>query len=372
MTDPRITQLAEGLINQSVQLQPGEKILIQANNSSSDPLTEALIQAAYQAGGLPFLSTVNLPLKAELLRQITPEQLDLMARQDALLMKEMDAFIGYTALENAFDLSDVPAEKNQLYMEHYFGPVHHQIRVPHTRWVVLRYPSPAMAQAAGMSRRAFEDFYFDVCTVDYQRLSRAMDPLVELMEETDQVRITGPGTDLSFSIKDIPVVKCHGDRNIPDGEVYTAPVRNSVKGTLAYNCPAEYQGTRYDGITFTFENGKIVQAAANDTERINHVLDTDEGARFIGEFALGVNPKIDRPMLNALFDEKIGGSFHFTPGNAYDEAPNGNHSAIHWDLVCIQTPAWGGGEISFDGRVIRRDGRFVLPELEGLNPENLA
>jgi len=367
MNDPRLKKLAEVLINHSIELKKGERILIQAQNDSSSPLTRELIREAYRVGALPFVKMDSLPLKRELLQEAGEEQLDLMAERDAEFMKKMDAFVGYTAIENAFDLSDVPADKNQLYMEHYHKKVHSEIRVPKTRWVVLRYPTPAMAQAAGMSREAFEDFFFDVCTVDYRELSKAMDPLVFLMERTEEVQIIGPGTDLRFSIKGIPVVKCAGERNIPDGEVFTAPVRDSVNGSLSYNTPAEYQGVRYDNIRFTFENGKIVEAVANDTERINSVLDTDAGARYVGEFALGVNPKIDRPMLNALFDEKIGGSFHFTPGNSYDDAPNGNSSAVHWDLVCIQTPQYGGGEICFDNRLIRRDGEFTLPELGDLN-----
>lgn len=367
MKDPRVTQLAGILVNQSTQVQPGDKVLIQGNNASI-PLTRELVKAVYRAGGIPFPQTEDLTVRREMILGATKEQMDIMARTDAALMEQMDVFIGFTALENTFDLSDVPAEKMGLYQKYYSQPVHHDLRVPHTRWTVLRYPTPAMAQAAGMSREGFEDYFFKVCNVDYSALSKAMDPLKALMEKTDRVRITGPGTDLRFSIKDIPVVKCDGGMNIPDGEVYTAPVRDSVEGTIAYNCPAEYQGSRYDNIRLTFKGGKIVDAQASDTERINQVFDTDEGARFVGEFALGVNPEVTRPMMNALFDEKITGSLHFTPGNSYDDAPNGNHSAIHWDLVLIQTPAHGGGEIYFDDVLIRKDGIFTLPELQGLNP----
>jgi len=199
----------------------------------------------------------------------------------------------------------------------------------------------------------------------------AMTPLVTLMEKTDRVRIIGPGTDLTFSIKNIPAIKCSGLRNIPDGEVYTAPVKTSINGSLTYNTPAVYQGVTYENIHLEFSQGKIVKATANQTEKINKVLDTDEGARYIGEFAIGLNPHISIPMKDTLFDEKIKGSFHFTPGNAYDHAFNGNKSAIHWDLVCIQTPEYGGGEIWFDDVLIRKDGIFVIPELQGLNPENL-
>src|SRR5690606_5901834 len=208
--------------------------------------------------------------------------------------------------------------------------------------------------------------------LDYAAMSKAMDPLKALMDRTDRVRITGPGTDLTFSIRGIGSVKCDGHRNIPDGEVYTAPVRESVNGTITYNVPSVRGGFTFENVRFRFENGKIVEAEANDTKRLNDILDTDEGARYIGEFSIGFNPHILTPMKDTLFDEKIAGSLHFTPGQAYRKADNGNRSAIHWDLVLIQRPEYGGGEIWFDDRLIRKDGRFVVPELEPLNPENLS
>ena len=222
-----------------------------------------------------------------------------------------------------------------------------------------------------MSTEKFEDFYFDVCNLDYSKMGKAMENLVEYLNRTDKVHIVGPGTDLTFSIKDIPSIPCAGDANIPDGEVFTAPVKDSINGTLQYNAPAVYQGFTFENIKLTFKDGKIIEATANDTKRINEVFDTDEGARYVGEFAIGVNPYVVTPMKDTLFDEKIMGSFHFTPGNCYDDAPNGNHSSIHWDLVCIQTPEYGGGEMYFDDVLVRKDGRFVVKELECLNPENL-
>jgi aminopeptidase len=222
-----------------------------------------------------------------------------------------------------------------------------------------------------MSKEAFEDFYFKVCNLDYSKMGQAMESLVEYMNKTDKVRIVGPGTDLTFSIKDIPAIPCAGEMNIPDGEVFTAPVKDSINGKLSYNTPAVYQGYTYENITLEFKDGKIINATANDTERINKVFDTDEGARYVGEFAIGVNPYVVTPMKDTLFDEKIKGSFHFTPGSCYEEAPNGNDSAIHWDLVCIQTPEYGGGEMYFDDVLIRKDGLFVIDELKCLNPENL-
>ncbi|MDA8441989.1 MAG: aminopeptidase [Peptococcaceae bacterium] len=370
MKDPRIDKLAKNLINYSVKLQPGEKILIEAIGLEF-PLLQAVIKEAYAAGGTPFVTIKNHQVLRELLLETSVEQLQQMATYEAARMKDMDAYIGIRSGENITELSDVPAEKMALYFEHLQKVVHSEIRVPHTKWVVLRYPSFSMAQLAGMSTEAFQDFYFDVCNLDYAKMSGAMDSLVRLMEQTDRVRLVGPGTDLSFSIKGLPAIKCAGELNIPDGEVFSAPVKDSVNGFITYNTPAVYQGYTFENIRLEFAAGKIIQATANDSARITQVFDTDAGARYVGEFAIGINPYITKPMKDTLFDEKIMGSFHFTPGSSYDECFNGNKSAVHWDLVCIQTPEYGGGEIYFDDVLIRKDGAFVLPELQCLNPENL-
>lgn len=370
MKDPRVQLLARNLIRYSVELQAGEKILIEMIDEAL-PLAKALVEEAYAVGGFPFVTLKNNALQRTLLRQANAEQLAANGRWEAERMQEMQAYIGLRASENVSELSDVPPERMQDYQQHWLKPVHMDIRVPNTKWCVLRYPNAAMAQLSNTSTEAFTDFFFDVCTLDYGRMRTAMNPLIQYMERTDRVRITGPGTDLSFSIKDIPVIPCAGLRNIPDGEVFTAPVRDSVAGYITYNTPAVFQGVTYENIRLEFSAGKIISATANHTDKINKVLDTDDGARFIGEFALGVNPYITRPMKDTLFDEKIMGSFHFTPGGCYEKASNGNHSAVHWDLVCIQTPEFGGGAIYFDDVLIRKDGRFVIPELECLNPENL-
>ncbi|NLK75074.1 MAG: aminopeptidase [Clostridiales bacterium] len=369
--DERIKVLARNLVNYSMKVKAGEKVYIHYIGESTKNLARQLVKEVYAVGGVPFVHYTDPALQREVLLNCTEEQMSLSAKIDAAEMDQMDCYVAVRGSDNVSELSDVPAEKMKIYETYYQTPVHHDIRVKKTRWVVLRYPNAAMAQLANMSQEAFEDFYFRVCNLDYSKMAKAMENLKNLMERTDKVRIVGPGTDLSFSIKNIPAIPCAGDCNIPDGEVYTAPVKDSVNGTLTYNTPAVYQGFTYENISFKFENGKIVEATANDTTRINHVLDTDEGARYIGEFAIGVNPYILKPMKDTLFDEKIMGSFHFTPGNCYSEAPNGNTSAIHWDLVCIQTPEFGGGEIYFDDVLIRKDGRFVIEELECLNPENL-
>ncbi|MGE5702851.1 MAG: aminopeptidase [Clostridia bacterium] len=369
MKDARLEKLADVLVNYSTKVQPGENVLIHAIGNVSE-LVKALIRKTYEAGGNPYVQLVDPTINRELLMNVNETQLGLMCESDVAFMKKMDCYIGIRSGDNINELSDVPGDKLSMYSRLLQRPVM-DIRVPDTKWVVLRYPNASMAQLASMSTPAFEDFYFNVCTMDYSKMSAAMDHLVELMNKTDKVRLTGPGTDLTFSIKDIPAIKCAGELNIPDGEVYTAPVKDSVNGVISYNAPTPYNGFTYENVRLTFKDGKIIEATANDTERLNNVLDMDEGARYIGEFAIGVNPFIQNPMKDILFDEKIDGSFHFTPGQCYDDAYNGNKSSVHWDMVMIQRPEWGGGEIWFDDRLIRQDGRFVVPELECLNPENL-
>jgi aminopeptidase len=370
MRDPRLQRLAANLVGYSIDVQPGENVLVEMIGSERE-LLKCVIEEIAQRGGRPFVEITDRSVERTLLRNATPEMVETWTAYDLERMKRMQGYIGIRSGENINELSDVPSELYKLYDRVYRHPIHSEQRVKKTKWVVLRYPNPSMAQLANMSTEAFEDFYFDVCNLDYAKMDRAMDPLQQLMDRTDKVRITGPGTDITFSIKGIGAKKCSGERNIPDGEVFSCPVRNSVNGTLSYNTPSVYNGFTFENITFTFSNGKIVEATANDTERINALLDTDEGARYIGEFSLGFNPHILHPMKDTLFDEKIAGSLHFTPGQAYEETDNGNRSSVHWDLVLIQRPDYGGGEVYFDDRLIRKDGVFVIPELEGLNAEAL-
>lgn len=370
MKDNRYSILAHNLINYSCNLKEGEKVLIESFGNCK-PLVKELIKEAYKVNAIPLVTLKDKEVDRELLMNASKEQLDLMAKYEADRMKDMDAYIGIRGGNNSSETSDVPEDKLSLYSKYFSEPVHSKIRVPHTKWVVLRYPNYSMAQASNMSTEAFEDYYFNVCNLDYSKMSKAMDSLVELMNRTDKVRVTGKDTDITFSIKDIPAIKCAGECNIPDGEVYTAPIKNSVNGTITYNTPSVRNGFTYDNIKLTFKDGKIIEATANDTEKINSIFDMDEGARYVGEFAIGVNPYILNPMKDTLFDEKIAGSIHFTPGCCYDDAYNGNQSALHWDLVLIQRPEYGGGEIYFDDVLIRKDGLFVIEELKCLNPENL-
>ena len=372
MKDPRVAKLADILIGYSTRVQPGEKVLIEATEIP-DEVVSALVNRIAEAGGLPFVTRKSNSILRALLHNATEEQMRLTGEFEKARMEQMDAYLGLRGAENNAELSDVPDEKMKIYRKLWSNPVHSETRVPHTKWTVLRWPTPSMAQQAGMSTEAFEDYYFEVCTFDYSKLDAVIEPLQALMDRTDRVRLTGVGTDLSFSIKDIPTIPCTGRANIPDGEIFTAPVRDSVNGTIAFNTATIYQGTIFEGVILRFEAGKVVEASAGGglSPMLNQILDSDEGARYIGEFSLGFNPYILQPMKDILFDEKIAGSFHFTPGGAYDEAFNGNRSVVHWDMVFIQRPEFGGGDVFFDDVLIRHDGLFVPNDLLALNPENL-
>ncbi|MCA9084480.1 MAG: aminopeptidase [Planctomycetaceae bacterium] len=368
MKDPRIARLSETLVNHSCRIQSGEKVIIEAFDLPEPNLVCELVEAVYARGATPLVFWKNNSVLRSLYLGATPESMSWAGDVEKSAMENADAYIGIRGSANSEEFSDVPPEHMELYTEHWWSPVHIERRVKKTRWVVLRYPTPSMAQSARKSTAQFEDFYFDVCTADYAKMAADLKPLVARMEAADQVRITAPGTDLSFSIRDIPVIPCAGECNIPDGECFTAPVKDSVNGTIRFNTQSRYQGVIFDGIQFELKDGRIEKATcANAPERLNRILDSDPGARYIGEWSFGTNNRILHPMLDTLFDEKIGGSFHFTPGNAYDEADNGNRSKVHWDLVLIQRADYGGGEIWFDGELIRKDGFFVPDDLKPLN-----
>ena len=370
MIDKRIETLAASLVNYSCAIKKGEKLLIEAKGIDY-MLINAIVKETYKAGAYPFVEIFDNRVSRELLLGETEEYAKLKAKYDGYRMAEMDAYIGIRGGENCNENSDVPEKNLQIDSEFYLHPVHHELRVKKTKWVILRYPNQGMAQQAGMSTDAFEDFYFNVCNLDYSKMDKAMDALKARLDAADKVRIIAKDTDISFSIKGIGSKKCSGEHNIPDGEIYTAPVKNSVNGVITYNTPSIQNGFKYENVSLTFKDGKIISATGNAPEKINAIFDTDEGARYVGEFSFGVNPFIVKPMGDILFDEKISGSIHFTPGCCYDDYNNGNVSAVHWDLVQVQTKEYGGGEIYLDGELIRKDGRFVAEDLLLLNPENL-
>jgi len=368
MTDPRYKKLANLLMTYSTALKKGERVLLDLIDVP-DEFGIELIRAARSVGAIPIVEARHTRLTREILRGLTEDHAALWRDLDLARMKKMQAYIAIRGSSNANENADVPSERMSMFSR-FTRPVLNY-RVNKTRWCVLRWPTPSMAQAAGMSTEAFENLYFDVCTMDYRRMARAMAPLQARMKKADRVQIKGPGTDLNFSIKGIGAKMCKGDRNIPDGEVFSCPVKTSINGRIQFNTPTLYAGTKFENVLLEFKDGKVVKASSNNTKRLNEILDTDAGARYTGEFSLGFNPYILNPMCDILFDEKIAGSLHLTPGQAYKECDNGNRSAVHWDMVLIQRPEWGGGSIWFDDELIRKDGMFVPKDLKPLNPANL-
>ena len=366
--DSRYHDLAQGLTGFSIELQKGERVLIDAFDVP-DAMVIALVRAVRKHGAHPYVQLHRARITRELVLGAEEAQYAPYAKVEKHRMESMDAYIALRGSENIFESSDVPAERVQL-VSRLMKPVLDH-RVNKTKWVVLRWPTSAMAQQAAMSTEAFEDFYFRVCTLDYRRMIPGMKALADLMRKTDRVHIKGPGTDLQFVIKGIGAKECGGQRNIPDGEVFSCPVKESVEGYIQYNAPTVYLGSSFDNIRLAFKKGRIVEATSSNTKRLNEILDSDAGARYIGEFAIGFNPHILEPMRDILFDEKIAGSFHFTPGQAYSDCGNGNRSQVHWDMVCMQRPEHGGGEIWFDGKLIRKDGLFLPKALQKLNPDYL-
>jgi aminopeptidase len=368
MTDPRYTKLAKLLANYSTKIKKGERALLDMIDVP-DEFSVELMRAVRAAGGTPLVEVRHTRVTREILRDVDEKHSTLMRDLEMFRMKKVQVYIAIRGSANMNENSDVPGDRVAIHSR-VLRPVL-DYRINKTRWCVLRWPTPSMAQAAGMSTEAFENLYFDVCTMDYAKMARAMTPLERRMKRADKVHLKAPGTDLTFSIKGIGAKMCKGDRNIPDGEVFSCPVKNSVNGTIQFNTPTVYLGTKFENVRLEFNDGKITGATANNSRRLNEILDTDAGSRYVGEFSLGFNPFILNPMCDILFDEKIAGSLHFTPGQAYEECDNGNRSSVHWDMVLIQRPEWGGGEVWFDGELIRKDGVFLPKDLKPLNPANL-
>jgi len=368
MEDNKI--LAKQLLNYSINIKENEKLLIELFGEDGFPLLEEIKKQAESLNIKVFTNIINYEsLKTFIINSSEQEMIN-YANRDLEKMRSIDAYIGISAKRKDNEFENVSLDKMELYNKKYMLPVHLEERCS-KKWCICRYPNKLFAEKLNMNIGEAKKFFYNVCNLDYKKMSNAMDELVKLMDNTDKVKIIGEGTNLIFSIKGIKAEKYVGNFNLPDGEVATAPVKESVNGYITYNTETKYNGEVFNNIRFEFKDGKIIKATSNNTEALNKILDTDEGARYIGEFAIGLNPYITKVMSDTLFDEKICGSFHFTPGDSLEESDNGNRSSIHWDIVNIQTPEYGGGEIWFDDALIRKDGVFIPENLKKLNPENL-
>lgn len=364
--DERIKKLSSTIVNYSIKVKKGDKVLITYESSDCNPLIKELIKDIISVGGIPNTRILDEEINSLIMENANEDIIDNMVANKQFEVDNYDCFIRIRYTLNEYESKNI---KQNIYTElGYKTQKIDDIRINERRWVLLNYPSLIDAYKAHMTTDEFYNYSMDVMTVDYKSLNEKIKPLKELMEKTDKVHIVGPNTDLTFSIKDIPAIPCCGESNIPDGELFTAPVKESVNGYITYNTPSPYQGNIYNDVHLEFKDGQIVNCSClEDDEELKKIFSTDEGAKYVGEFSLGFNPRITKPMGDILYDEKIMGSLHFTPGRCYDDAPNGNISSVHWDLVLIQTEEFGGGEIYFDDVLIRKDGKFVLPELEQLN-----
>lgn len=362
----KIQKLSSTIVNYSLNIKENDRVLITSVTNNPSPLIKALIEEIAKNKGIPFVRISDPEIEAKLLENTSDERINQIKIHEEQLVNNYDAFINIRYTTNEYE--NINVDNKMLKKRGSATRKSDNIRINERRWVLLNYPSVVDAYKAHKNTEEYFNYAIDVMNVDYKDMLRDVEPLVKLMEKTDKVRILAPNTDLTFSIKGMRAIPCCGKCNIPDGEVYTAPVKDSVNGIITYNAPSVYQGSTYNNVCLKFKDGKIIEASADENnERLNNIFDTDEGSRYIGEFSLGLNPRILHPMGDILYDEKILGSIHFTPGSAYKDAYNGNDSAIHWDLVLIGREDYGGSEIYFDDVLIRRDGIFVLPELEHLN-----
>ncbi len=359
-------QLAVKILDFSVELEEDQHIMLQLAGLNGVGLLRALVEGCRKRGAHPFVHMQDTEIQRLLMEHGDRSFWKKQAEVEGLpLIKQMDAFVGVRASLNIYENADVDKEANQHYLEQFAKPVHLEERVNNTNWTVLRYPSEAFAMNAKMPTERFRQFYYDACLLDYSKLREAMKPLHERLKNTDEVHLKGESTDIRFSVKDQSWVPCFGKRNIPDGELFSSPLLDSVNGHITY-APSVYQGKPFEYVQLEVEDGVVTDFDSSNNDALKEILDTDEGARRFGEFSFGLNPIIDSPMYDILFDEKIYGSNHLTLGQDYDIAPNGNESNIHWDLVCI------GADVYLDGEKIREGRTFVTDDLKPLNPGNLT
>jgi aminopeptidase len=357
--------LAKKILHYSCDLKEGQNVLISLTGLNGIGLARALVAEARAMNAIPFVQIEDTEIQHIFMKTGDTDFWEKQANVDQLpLMKQMDAYVGVRASKNIYEQADVSKEANKAYGDHFVDPVHFNERVNNTSWVVLRYPSEAFAMNAKMPTEKFREFYYNACLLDYSKLAKAMKPLKERLEETDVVKLKGEGTDIEFSVKGQTWIPCSGEKNIPDGELFSSPILDSVNGQITY-APSVYQGKPFEFVQLKVENGTVTDFDSSNNDALEEILGTDDGARRFGEFSFGLNPVISEPMYDILFDEKIYGSNHLTLGNDYEEAPNGNESNIHWDLVCI------GPDVYLDGEKIREGRKFITDDLKVLNPENL-
>jgi aminopeptidase len=367
MTDIRVSKLADLMVNYSVAVKPGERVAINGN-TTAEPLLKEIYIAVLKAGGYP-LMMLGLPGMDEIFYSYaSDDQLRYMHEPLKSIIETYDVRISVLSEVNTRSLSSVDSAKTVLYSQSHAEMSRIMLRRAAEgtlRWTLTLFPTNAFAQDAEMGLREYEDFVYTACMPDlddpisyWRRFSAWQERIAQWMTGKKMVHVTGPDTDLRVNIEGRSFINCDGHENMPDGEVFTGPVEDGVEGHVRFSYPAIYQGREVTGVQLWFEKGRVVKATAEKNEEfLLKTLDTDEGSRRVGEFAIGTNEGIQRFHREILFDEKINGSFHMAVGAGYPESGSRNESAIHWDMICDLRK---GGQITVDGKLIYENGRFVI------------
>lgn len=354
MKDQRLAKFADVLLEHSLNIKEGENVVIRAGYLAK-PLIDEFYRKTVDKGANTFVHILSDPQRKYFMENATPKQLENANALYEGIYEKADAVLVIEAPENTKHLSNVSPRKNMEYNKA-ISPVLKTIM--NKRWVLTNYPVEAFAQDADMSLEEYEDFLFDAVLVDYEKMDRDMNKILDIFDTADTVRLVGKDTDLTFSIKGRKGTKCSGQNNVPDGEVYYSPVTNSANGHIYYEFPAIRYGNQVDGVRLEFKDGKIINArSASNEQFLNQMLDTDAGARYLGEFGIGLNYGIKKFIKNILFDEKIGGTIHLAAGNAYEGSGGDNISVLHWDMIKeLRT----NGEIYADGKLVQKNGIYLF------------
>jgi aminopeptidase len=374
MTDRRLENLARILVQYSTEIKPGDHVAIYTQPVAM-PLVEQVYRQVLAAGGYPYVQLGALSSRVEtetleylLLTEGSDDQLQHVNRFDKIIREEFESFIAIYGQTNTRSLSNVDTARQRLRAQAYTDVVRAYQQRSATRdlrWALTLYPTEAYAQDAEMSLEEFSDYVFQTTFADsddpigeWQKLRREQQQLVDWLKGKKRLEVRGPNIDLKLSIEGRDFINSDGTRNMPSGEVYTSPVEDSAEGWVRFSYPAIRQAREVEGIELRFEAGRVVKAtAAKNEDFLNDMLDTDPGARYLGEFAIGTNRRIDRFIKNILFDEKIGGTLHMAVGFGFPEVGSKNESAIHWDMICDMRV---GGQIFADGELFYESGAFKI------------
>lgn len=356
MNDPRWQHLADILVNYSTGVKKGERVLITMMETETFPLAKAVYAATVKAGGLPFVEFQSAYLERDLMRLGSDEQVDWVCEMQAKGMEWADAYIGLRGARNPNEFSDIEANKIAGHKRS-MGKIS-SMRNDLTRWVLIRVPNESFAQQASTSLEEMMSFFFNATLRDWESESIRWQEICNHFQSYETVRITGRETDITFSTKGRIYEVADGHKNMPDGEIFTAPVDDSAEGSIYFEFPGVYMGLLVEGIRLEFRKGEVVNASAEKNEDLLHqLLAMDEGARRLGEFGVGLNYGIDRFAYDILYDEKIGGTIHLALGRAYAENKGVNKSALHWDIVKDLREI---GQIFLDGKLILENGIFLI------------